>query len=226
MAEAAAAAAAVHLERMERQVPSPESQLQLFICTVPLREGMELLLLCSHAARSNRRWNSLPQHLMDLIIEKSDGQRGDSSSVACMRLVSTSWLAAVTDHPGALQSIKVQEQDDLLRLCKLLPNMVRLEIDTRMTELKLEPLSALSKLTSFGLQAVFQYQRVGEASATISGLPENLRKLQLNSVNFPSACFGSLNLAKLRSLSLKSPGDNRAEILKLLQHLPHLQVTI
>ena len=160
---------------------------------------------------------------MDLIIGKACKQR-ESSSIACMRLVSKSWLAAVTAFSGAVKSLRIEEQEDLLRLCKVLPNTVSLEIDSEIRELRLDTLSALSKLTSFRLEGSLHRDPRDDISVDISGLPNNLRKLDLHTVHVLPACFGSLNLENVSSLSFIASKTMNPELWKLLQHLPRLEV--
>lgn len=142
-------------------------------------------------------------------------------SLACLRLVSKSWLAAVTAHPGNLQLDSVENQRDLLRLCKLLPNMGGLEFSIRRMKLNLKTLSTLSGLSHLSLVGVRGKKE--ELSADISVLPKSLKELHLKSVHMPSECFQSLQCVDLTSLSLHYGRNEEEDVHELLQHLPKLK---
>ena len=165
----------------------------------------------------------MPQHLMELIIKELHGFNLNRS-LACMRLVSKSWLAAVTAHPGNLQLDSVENQRDLLQLCKLLPNMGGLEFSTRRMKLNLKALSTLSGLSHLSLVGVRGKKE--ELSADISVLPRSLKELHLKSVHMPPECFQSLQCVDLTSLSLHYGRNEEEDVHELLQHLPKLKVVL
>ena len=166
-------------------------------------------------------WDTLPQHLMELIIEKLDEPRSRKSK-ARMRLVSKSWLAAVTAYPGTLKCKSVKQQDELLRLCQLLPNMTGLDLSSKMRKLSLQPLSIASQLSHLSLTG--NAKDLVELDTDISALPKSLRELHIKSICLAPDGFRSLQCVNLTSLSLCSGKSRAGEVWELLQHLPKLKV--
>ena len=155
---------------------------------------------------------------MELIIKKLD-EPYSRKSKGRMRLVSKSWLAAVTAHPGTLKCKSIKEQDELLRLCQLLPNMTGLDLRTRRRELDLRPLSLLSQLSHLSLAG-----NVVKLHSDISALPKSLRALCLKPVSLTPDGFKNLQCVNLTFLSLQSSRTWTNEAWELLRHLPDLKV--
>ena len=181
------------------------------------------VLLYRHAGKDKFRWNTVPLPLMELIIEKLDGFSGNGS-LASMRLVSKSWLAAVTAYPGLLSDVEVEKASDMKNLRKIMPNVVGLELSCN-NKINLQPLSALSKLTYLSLAGQYPSREdEGELQANLSVLPKSLDTLRLKSVYVLPKCLTRLKCVDLRSLVFCFGRNKTAEVLELLQCFPQLEV--
>ena len=171
---------------------------------------------------SRQRWNSLPPHLMGLVIDCSD-----CKTIACIRLVSKAWHAAVKEHPLSPKPIRVAKTDELQRLCQILPNMSGLELSSRAGRIVLNPLSALSTLRDLSLagrDCSWQPSQRAELCANLGGVPSSLRSLQLQFIQLCPQNVNSVKFVNLSSLSFRSRRDSNSAVWVLLQHLPQLKV--
>ena len=181
-------------------------------------------LLYRHAEKSNQNWGLLPQHLLERIFAHlEDSDLGES--FADLRLVSKSWLAAVKAYPGHLRDVEIGADSHLKDLCKMMPNMVGLEMSPRCKKLKLQLLASLSRLTHLSLDGSYSFWDTDEElRADLSGLPRSLEVLWLRYVYVPPESFTRLKCVNLRSLGFDFGQNKPIEVWQLLQHLPKLEV--
>ena len=181
------------------------------------------MTLCRRQEADKLRWNTLPQHLMDLILDSAEVV-GGKKCIASMRLVSRSWLAAVRGHPMKPKAMLLTANHDLVKLCGIMPHMAGLDFNCSKECLDLGPLSAQSSLThlSIGSDQTL-HQCLPLTGANLSPLPSSLRDLVLRRVSVQPGDLESLKFVSLRSLTLCCTPSFPA-IKELLKCLPDLEV--
>ena len=171
------------------------------------------------------KWDSLPHHLTNLIIEKledSFSPFGDTSGALkaflLLRSVSKSWNAAIAQYDGKM-SVKAHRASDLLRLIHLLPYISKLSISGSSSPYQ-QFLAALPQpLTLSQAQA-----GKDESLLDVSPLPESLVGLRLSHCQVNPASFEHLRSLSLTALDLQYIQNTPAEVHQLLHCLPQLQV--
>ena len=184
--------------------------------------------LFRHREASNLRWNSLPQHLMDVILDSAEAM-GGKKCIARIRLVSKSWLAAVRAHPMKLKHMRVMTARDLVTLCGIIPHMAGLDFTYKAGPTEspdLSPLSAQSSLTHLSISRCDSTspKLILLTDASLSCLPSSLKSLVLGNTCVLPENLGSLKFVRLRSLTL-SPASKAPTTQKLLNCLPDLEVS-
>lgn len=159
---------------------------------------------------------------MGLVIDRSD-----RSTIASMRLVSKSWLAAVREHPIIPKHIAVTRADDLKKLCAIMPNMRGVKLSSAVGRINLTPLSALSTLEHLSLGGIASLHGLAgraELHASLHVLPSSLRSLQLQYVSFCPKYIRSLKFVSLRFLSFRFWAFSEPAVWDMLPYLPQLEV--
>ena len=174
-------------------------------------------------------WESLPQHLMELVVGKAEVV-GGRRAVASMRLVSSSWHAAIRAYPGTLRNIEVERPSQIADLQKIMPEVACLEVGSKEEEMDLGLLSELTRLTSLKLGrlqrfwGVYATRQLAPYSADLSVLPTSLRRLQLQDACVVPEGINSLTCSELTSLSFAFGKNRKSDLWKLLRNLPKLKV--
>ena len=185
-------------------------------------------ILCrSKKAESLRyhRWISLPQNLMDLILDLAEIV-GGRQAIASMRLVSKSWRDAIREHPVTPKPLTINTRSDFVKLCDIIPHMTRLEFSSPRW-LDLRPLSNQSSLTHLCISGTLYFESNPCGQADLSVLPSNLRSLKLRNIFFLEGSLGDLRKhGSLRSLTLGLRPCLRSVQQELLQNLPNLEVRL
>ena len=180
-------------------------------------------MLCRHTEADHLRWNSLPQHLMDLILD-SVLVVGGNGCIASMRLVSKSWLAAVRAHPMKPKHMSLTANHDLVKLCGIMPHMAGLDFNCAEHRPDLSPLSAQTSLSHLSIGGHGDLREPPLLTgADLSHLPKSLRSLALQTVSVQPGSFGSLSFASLRELTIDGVSASPA-LQELLTCLPNLEV--
>ena len=166
-------------------------------CRPPSTASEYEFCLCRSREICGHKWNSLPPHLMGLVIDHFDNK-----TIASIRLVSKAWHAAVKEHPVSPKPTSDTRAADLQRLCQILPNMSELELSSGAERLNLNLLSALSKLTHLSLaRRDFSWTPRPELRASLGGLPSSLRSLQLEFIDVCPHNVKHVKFVSLTSLS-------------------------
>lgn len=169
---------------------------------------------------------------MGLIFAEVEANSG-SQTLANLRLVSKYWQAAVTAYPiSPAKPIAIHDQQNVQRLCRLLPNMERLTLNSSEKAVILGPLSALSALNSLTINGHStleadldtDLETDTDTSANLRPLPGSLRELRIDSLSIQPDCFRAMKCVYLTSLRCRFGEHSQPEIWRLLKRLPNLEV--
>ena len=165
-------------------------------------------------------WDSLPQHLWHLIMEKLQ-MAGGMKSVAVLRLISKSLLAAFTEYSGKT-ACQISEEGDVARMCAIMPQMSAFRaICDAAFWVDLKPLSACSRLEAVRIAPA---DVMHHCMVNFAGLPNTVRVLELHSVWYPFEVLqrGS-SLASLEELTISKSRAGVFDDSLLLTDLPNLK---
>ena len=151
----------------------------------------------------------LPQHLLDLIMQKLEAE-GGMRSVALLRQVCKAWHAAFSAYPGSVRS----SSTDMASLFGVAPSMVSLELPSfGFAHTDMQPISSNTYLRSLLLSGpsfmrAYMIGKFGEAGMgqqlylDLSLLPPRLRKLAVDTVYVLPSSFARINSPGLESLEI------------------------
>lgn len=153
---------------------------------------------------------------------------GGLADVAVLRLVCKAWHAAFREYPGSVGWF-LQGEDDLSRLCKMLPDMARLKVQSTDMNIDLQPISMCRNLTHLRLDGdTDPDQNVSLMPAIdLSLLPRNLKELKMKGVIADRATWeicSSQHLTKLDYLWAYNEEGDTSEVFEFLPYLPKIQV--
>ena len=163
---------------------------------------------------------------MSVILDSAEAI-GGKKCIASMRLVSKSWLAAVRAHPIKPKHMTLTANQDLVKLCAIMPHIVSLEFDCSGKGLDLSPVSAQSSLTHLSISGHTYPQRHTSTplitGAILSHLPNSLCSLVLQGICVQPENLGSSRFARLRELTFDILSAFPA-FQELVKCLPNLEV--
>lgn len=172
-------------------------------------------------------WDSIPQHLLEIILEKVAAEIG-MTSLLSTRLVSKNWNAAFKDY-SRTGTLNVQGDNDLAGLINIMPNIssLAIHIDSTGREVALSPLSGCKQLTCLQLRHDHT-NRCSEGTFTgISHLPATLKILSLDRAYAPPESFTGTEfpgVTRLEYLVARHRDGSTCIVSELLQSLPSLKV--
>lgn len=185
--------------------------------------------------------SGLPQHLLDLIMQKLEAE-GGMRSVALLRQVCKAWHAAFSAYPGSVRS----RSTDMASLLRVAPSMVSLELPRfGFAHTDMQPISSNTHLRSLSnthlrslllsgpsFTRAYIIGKFGEAGMDqqlyldLSLLPPRLRKLAVDTVYVLPSSFARINSPGLESLEFCWAQNSEKEVATLLQCLPQLKVRL
>ncbi len=165
-------------------------------------------------------WESLPGHLMDLIMHKVQlwYLHGGVDSILQMRLVCKAWSDACMGFAGSTD-VMIHKRTDLYELSRLLPSLRSLAVKG-MISFYTQPLLALSTLTSLSLVLNFE----AGAPLDLPSLPASITALEADGFFVDPLTFKYITCVGITRLALLWTRNVPADIMELLQKLPMLQV--
>ena len=163
---------------------------------------------------------------MDLIFGELVARVG-IKAFAILRLVSRTWLAAMTEHPvSPMKPIAVEDRTNVRKLVQLMPQMERVQLCSMDSSINLGPLSTLTSLTQLKIEGHSKPGQQSETVANLTSLPPTLRELQLSCVQIPPSHFKYMKCCLIIVLRLKFGQALQPEIGRLLNLLPELKVAL
>lgn len=171
---------------------------------------------------SKTSYDGLPLHLLELIVNHLSTSLDDLLN---LRLVSKEWKAAVERCEAEISLY--QREIDFCNICKSFPSLVRLELISTGSDFDLQTFTQCTRLSHLSLKTDCEGSIYDDAMPVdLSLLPATLRQLDIL-----NCCLGTLNnirckCTNLTGLTIARTSDTPAEVCKLLQLLPHLQVRL
>lgn len=172
------------------------------------------------------KWDSLPHHLSNLVIEQLEDSfnefsdpNGALKAILLLRLISKSWKAAASHYVGKL-SFEPQQPSDVPQLNKVLPYISKLWINGNIDTFH-------QYLAASGGPSSLRYLQPcrDESLLDVSSLPMSLVGLRLSKCQVRPGSCEHFRADHLTSLYLDQVQNLPAEKHQLLQFLPKLQVT-
>ena len=184
-------------------------------------------------------WAHLPHDLLQLIFSKL-GQAGGLQNILSLRLVCSSWRAAVSQYSGSA-TFNLGAENSLSAICHLLPCLSELDIKTLRAEVNLGALMNCSNISSLSLTKLLppkpatsendllyiEYLRQQDSILGLdcAYLPASLVELCLDNVTVDPESVESLSCLQLRQMKYLWNFSTPAEVCNLLKRLPHLEVS-
>lgn len=161
------------------------------------------------ASRGKDGYQQLPQELQHRVIGVLH-ETEDWQTIANLRLVSKTCLAAVQQYPGSLRITQPEKLEDLPSLMPNMQNLAIRDIERSFTDsiLDLHALEQCTKLTSLDLvarrQDGFNFTDYPNACQVVH-LPGSLKQLKTVWINFSKDSF--ISTRHLTSLTIQGGGD-------------------
>ena len=161
----------------------------------------------------------LPQEVLEIVVSKLR-RRFSLQAYLTLQLVSKSWKAAVRNAFRGDLEVQIDDASSasISRMCRVLPGMSSLSIETPGLNFDLSPVSALSSLVVLGLKNISD-SVIPEAD--LKSLPTSLQTLVLSGFHLRN--LQHLRCVRLRELRMVH--ENFDEVYPLLEALPSLKVS-
>ena len=176
-------------------------------------------------------------------IEPPWGEAGCLQDILRLRLVCSSWRAAVSQYSGLVRT-ELKTDQKLSAICKILPGLSELDVQTQEAQLDLGPLLTCSHLSVFSLTRLtpeipsppapengprwLSFLRRQELVMLLdcAQLPASLTKLCLDNVRVDPNSLQSLSCPQLRQVKYLWDHSHPAEACDLLKRMPKLEVSL
>ena len=166
-------------------------------------------------------WRGLPQDLLEVIVIKFWNE-SDLPAYLELQLVCKSWRAAVRNAPTKSVCVDLLGPSSDLRVCRVLPGMSSLEINSHGRAYDLSPVSRLSRLTDLILVNSRSHNE-GSLEIDLRSLPASLRVLVIRGRGLRTTGLQHLMFVNLTHLTCDF--DTIRDAFDLLQDLPLLRVS-
>ena len=147
--------------------------------------------------------HDLPEHLIEVLLGKLQ-EDGGMKAAAVIRLVCKAWLTAFGYFPkSAHLCIKQAADKPLERLCKIMPCLFELTIQSFTQELDLSPLNTcfqLTKLQYNGRYGATPSQNSALLQHDLRSPPKSLRELTLEGIELDQGSVSSVKFTGLTKL--------------------------
>ena len=182
---------------------------------------------CRSTREGRSDWAGLPKHLLiSMVLDAWESRRLSRESFHTLQLVCKSWREALLELGSMLTHARVCIHDpaDLHLLCKMLPNLDQLRVtkDTDFHSISLDPLTALSWLSSISL--LNKAPLLGRPAIPLDDLPPQLRDLDAKHYEIATGSTTGNSSGQLTKLDFLWYTTPDYDVLSLLQCQPRLKV--
>ena len=178
--------------------------------------------------------DDLPIPILEIIIQYVEQDAGWRSA-AVLQLVSKSWRAAYRNYPSKVDvDLRQGAPSDVQQLCKLLPNMQELTVNTAHENVILDSISQCSQMTKLVVSALCDLEEFSDETGDIlcqgdfdlSCLPASLKQLRLSEVSLGDESIEILRCLHLTKLHCHPLYTSTAAMCSLLVQLRELKVLL